>query len=67
MDKKQQKKALRRNIKKEEKTIKESFNIAKFITAVSSKNYASANKYLRSAVEQKLQQRIAQAVNQPLF
>jgi len=67
MDKKQQKKALRRNIKQEEKNLKESYNIAKFISAVSSKNYADANKYLRDAIELKLQTRIAQAVNQPLF
>jgi SLT domain-containing protein len=41
--------------------------IVKFIDALSDENYASANKYLQSAVEDKLTDRIRQAAEKPLF
>lgn len=41
--------------------------IAKFIDALSDENYARANKYLQSAVEDKLTDRIRQAAEKPLF
>lgn len=41
--------------------------ISKFISAVSDKNYAEANKYLQSAVEDKLMTRIDNATDKPLF
>ena len=41
--------------------------IVKFIDALSDENYASANKYLQSAVEDKLETRIRQAAEKPLF
>ena len=41
--------------------------IVKFIDALSDENYASANKYLQSAVEDKLETRIRQATEKPLF
>lgn len=41
--------------------------ISKFISAVSDKNYAEANKYLQGVVEDKLQQRIDSATEKPLF
>ncbi len=41
--------------------------IVKFIDAISDENYAQANKYLQSAVEDKLEARIAKATEKPLF
>ncbi len=41
--------------------------ISKFIDAISDKNYAVANKYLQSAVEDKLTDRIRKAAEKPLF
>lgn len=41
--------------------------IIKFIDALSDENYATANKYLQSAVEDKLEDRIRQATEKPLF
>jgi hypothetical protein len=42
-------------------------NIAAFITAVSSKKYALAHKYLTSVVSEKLKARINKAASKPLF
>lgn len=53
--------------KSKTKALKESLDIANFIYAVSSKNYAQANKYLVRVVESKLCERIDQAINSPLF
>ncbi len=41
--------------------------IVKFIDALSDENYAQANKYLQSAVEDKLTNRIRKAAEKPLF
>lgn len=41
--------------------------ISKFVAAVSGKNYAEANKYLKAVIEDKIKARIAKAINQPLF
>ena len=41
--------------------------LGKFISAVSSKNYAEANKYLKDAVEDKLLTKINNATEKPLF
>ena len=41
--------------------------IVKFIDALSDENYTSANKYLQSAVEDKLTDRIRKAAEKPLF
>lgn len=41
--------------------------IVKFIDALSDEKYASANKYLQSAVEDKLTDKIRQAAEQPIF
>jgi len=51
---------------KEEK-LTESTGIVEFINAISSKNYAQANKYLQGVIEDKLQQRISASLNEPLF
>ena len=67
MNKRQSAKAQRRANKQEEKQLKESYNIAQFIKAVSEENYASAHKYLRSAIDAKIQSRIAAAISKPLF
>jgi len=45
----------------------EANDIIAFIAAVSSKNYAEAHKYLTGIIEGKLQDRIAHALNTPLF
>ena len=62
-----QKKFLKKQGDEDEETINTSSNISKFITSISSKNYADANKYLKAAIETKLSARINKAVNQPLF
>ncbi len=41
--------------------------IVKFIDAISDEKYASANKYLQSAVDDKLENRIRQAAENPIF
>jgi len=41
--------------------------IVKFIDAISDEKYASANKYLQSAVDDKLEDRIRQAAETPIF
>ena len=52
---------------KKEETVSESTGIKQFINAISSKNYAQANKYLQGVIEVKLQQRISASLNEPLF
>lgn len=47
--------------------IKESQDIAAFIAAISSKNYAQANKYLQLAINEKIKTRISKAASKPLF
>ena len=41
--------------------------ISKFITSISNKKYAEANKYLQNVVEDKLKKRVTAAVQKPLF
>ena len=41
--------------------------IIKFIDAISGEKYATANKYLHQAVEDKIADRIRQAAEKPLF
>ena len=41
--------------------------ITKFINAISGENYAIANKYLQSAVQDKIEARIRQAAEKTLF
>jgi hypothetical protein len=52
---------------KKKTTLKESVDIAKFISAVSQKKYAAANKYLKAVVERKILKRIDNATDKPLF
>ena len=47
--------------------LSEKDKIIKFIDSISDENYASANKYLQSAVEDKIAERIRQAAEKPLF
>lgn len=49
------------------KTFDENTNIAKFIDSILTKNYASADKYIKQAVESKLQAKIEQELTTPLF
>jgi hypothetical protein len=42
-------------------------NIEKFIDCVLTKNYASADKYIKQAVEDKIQLKIRQEFSTPLF
>jgi hypothetical protein len=53
--------------KNKKEDLKESTDITSFITAISHKNYAQANKYLRDIIESKIQQRISSSLNEPLF
>lgn len=52
---------------KRDKTLDESNDIVKFIKCVLVKNYASANKYMKRAVESKLQSKIEREFSTPLF
>ena len=47
--------------------ISESSKIEKFIDSVMEKNYASADKYLKSLVLDKIQEKIQKEINKPLF
>ena len=49
------------------KKLMEAAEVAKFIAAISSENYAQANKYLKGIIEDKLQARISASLNEPLF
>lgn len=49
------------------KVVKESLDIANFVTAISEKNYAAATKYLTHIANEKLKARISNAINEPLF
>lgn len=53
--------------KKNKKVVKENVLIANFIKCVSEKNYAEANKYLKQVIENKLMERISQAIKPTLF
>lgn len=54
-------------VSSKEQRMSETTNILKFISAVSAKNYAAANKYLKSAIESKLKSRINNQLDTPLF
>jgi len=41
--------------------------IVKFIDAISDEKYATANKYLQSAVDDKITDKIRQAAEKPIF
>lgn len=45
----------------------ENTDIVNFIDCILKKNYASANKYIKQAVESKLQNKIEQELETPLF
>jgi hypothetical protein len=49
------------------KKIDENVNIEKFIESILTKNYAAADKYIKQAVECKLQSKIEQELSTPLF
>lgn len=49
------------------KKITESSEIVNFLTSISRKNYSEANKYLQSAIDLKLKQKIAAAQSEKLF
>lgn len=53
--------------KEDEEMVSESSGIVKFINAISSKNYAQANKYLKGIIESKLENKITKSLNEPLF
>ena len=53
--------------KRKKKVLKDSVEVSEFITAISVKNYAQANKYLKGIIESKIQNRINLSLNEPLF
>ena len=53
--------------KRNKKVLKDSVEVSEFITAISVKNYAQANKYLKGIIESKIQNRINLSLNEPLF
>ena len=46
---------------------REKVKISRFIEEISSKNYARANKYLKSLIEDKITKKIDKATDKPLF
>lgn len=52
---------------RKKETFDESCNISKFVEAILTKNYSTANKHLKQAVEAKLAERIQSELNTPLF
>jgi hypothetical protein len=55
------------NDMKKRKTMGENTDISKFIECILTKNYVSANKYIKQAVESKIQVKIEQELSTPLF
>lgn len=53
--------------KEEEEMVSEASGVVKFINAISSKNYAQANKYLKGIMASKIENRISASLNEPLF
>lgn len=49
------------------KALSESVSISKFIEAIMTKNHAQAHKQLKQAINSKIQKRIAQEIDNPLF
>ena len=47
--------------------VKESTSITKFIEAILSENPAEAHKHLKDTINQKIQKKIAEEINNPLF
>jgi hypothetical protein len=47
--------------------VKESTDLSKFIEAIMTNDHAQAHKQLKDAVNFKIQQRIAQEIDNPLF
>jgi hypothetical protein len=47
--------------------VKESTNLSKFIEAIMTSNHAQAHKQLKDAINSKIQERIAQEIEKPLF
>lgn len=66
LKKKATKKHQRREGKKESK-MDESFLISQFLVTLAEKNYSAANKYLKSLIESKLKNKIAQFTTQNIF
>ena len=52
---------------KKGKAIKENSDIAKFIDSILAKNYSEADKYIKQAVESKLQSKIEKELTKTLF
>lgn len=52
---------------KRKETFDENTNIVKFIDSILTKNYAAADKYIKQAVESKLQLKIEQELTTPIF
>jgi hypothetical protein len=47
--------------------VKESTDLSKFIEAIMTSNHAQAHKQLKNAINSKIQKRIAQEIDNPLF
>jgi len=47
--------------------VKESVSILKFVEAIMAENHAEAHKHLKDVINQKLQQKISQEIEKPLF
>lgn len=63
----EQNKSVRRDGKSKIKEEDEETQISKFISSLSTKNYAQAHKYLTSVVNSKIQSRISDVARKPFF
>lgn len=60
-------KSVYKQVKEDGKAIKENSDIAKFIDSILAKNYSEADKYIKQAVESKLQSKIEKELTKTLF
>jgi hypothetical protein len=58
---------LQKTLKKELKKLKESASIVKFIEAIMTEDHAKAHKYLKDTINKKIQEKISQEIEKPLF
>ena len=67
MGKRQVNKCVKESTDNLDKPIVESESLSKFVDCIFTKNYASAGKYLKRVVEDKMMKKIEKELNTPLF
>ena len=62
-----QKMEMKGGLQKKLKKLKESASIVKFIEAIMTEDHAKAHKYLKDTINKKIQEKISQEIEKPLF